>query len=200
MNAMTAPPQRAPGVLHLLSPSDAAMDAAEQGGRRAPWSYDCVGATAGTLPPGYHHDTCAGVVGRGDADWAAACAALRRWAQFDLPWVHLRSREVPIRPGEIAVFASWQLGLWSLNVCRIVYVVDTPDHFGFAYGTLTGHAVAGEERFLLRRDADGQITFEIRKFSRLIHPLVRLAGPAARAVQSRFSRDAIAALARAVAA
>jgi hypothetical protein len=27
-------------------------------------------------------------------------------------------------------------GVWTLNTCRIVYVVDEATRFGFAYGTL----------------------------------------------------------------
>ena len=47
------------------------------------------------------------------------------------------------------------LGLWWLNACRIVYVVDEAGpvtKFGFAYGTLPGHAGTGEERFLVEWD------------------------------------------------
>jgi phosphatidylserine/phosphatidylglycerophosphate/cardiolipin synthase-like enzyme len=50
-----------------------------------------------------------------------------------------------------------------VNLCRVVYVIDEPDgpiaRFGFAYGTLPGHAVAGEELFLATWD---RATDEVR--------------------------------------
>ena len=39
------------------------------------------------------------------------------------------------------------LGLWTLSACRIVYVLDEPRRFGFAYGTLE-HVVRGEQDFV----------------------------------------------------
>ena len=42
------------------------------------------------------------------------------------------------------------LGLWVLNACRIVYVIEEDGplrRFAFAYGTLPEHAESGEERF-----------------------------------------------------
>jgi len=46
----------------------------------------------------------------------------------------------------VAILAR-SIGLWWLNACRIVYVVDKVDKFGFAYGTLPDHAGSGEERW-----------------------------------------------------
>ena len=48
----------------------------------------------------------------------------------------------------MAVLAR-SLGLWWLNACRIVCVIDEDrpvTGFGFAYGTLPDHAESGEER------------------------------------------------------
>ena len=52
----------------------------------------------------------------------------------------------------VAILAR-SIGLWWLNACRIVAVVDEDGpvkRFGFAYGTLPDHAGSGEERFLDR--------------------------------------------------
>jgi uncharacterized protein (UPF0548 family) len=172
-------------------------------GAGAPLSYPLVGATAGALPAGWDHDDAERVVGRGAADWDRVRAAIRAWAPFALSWVRLHRPDAPLAVGEVVAFSSWQLGLWTLNVCRIVAVVDEDGpvaRFGFAYGTVAGHVVAGEERFLAtwRRDTD-EVTFGIRKFSQPNHPLVRLAGPLARQLQRRFTTEAIDAVARAVA-
>jgi uncharacterized protein (UPF0548 family) len=195
--SVIVPPR--PPVLHVWAPPRSLMATAVRAADEAAWSYEPVGATAGDMPDGYLHDVRSAVIGEGDHAFQRGRAALRRWAQFDLPWVRLFRSDIPIRPGEIVAFSSRQLGLWALNVCRIVYVIDEPHRFGFAYGTLKGHAVAGEERFLLEFDPESSaVRFEIKKYSRLQNPLVRIAGPAARAVQARFSREALEALRRAV--
>jgi uncharacterized protein (UPF0548 family) len=51
--------------------------------------------------------------------------------------------------------------------CRVVYVVDEPNARGFAYGTLPGHPVSGEERFAVRYDpASESVYAEVAAFSR----------------------------------
>lgn len=60
---------------------------------------------------------------------------------------------------------------------RIVYVVDEPNRYGFANGTLPHHPVAGEEAFLVEQDEGGNVSFEIEVFSRPRHPLARLESP-----------------------
>jgi uncharacterized protein (UPF0548 family) len=51
--------------------------------------------------------------------------------------------------------------------CRVVYVVDEPNRRGFAYGSLPGHAVSGEEMFGVRYDpADESVYAEVVAFSR----------------------------------
>ena len=55
------------------------------------------------------------------------------------------------------------------------------ERFGFAYGTLPGHAERGEERFsvVLNRD-DGSVHYEVLAMSRPKHPLAWLGYPFAR--------------------
>src|ERR687894_409824 len=94
------------------------------------------------------------------------------------------------------------LGLWWLNACRIVYVVDEEGpvtRFGFANGTLPGHAGVGEERFLIEWDrASGEVWYDILAFSRPHVFLSRLGYPYLRRVQGRFGRESTAAMVRAV--
>ena len=47
------------------------------------------------------------------------------------------------------------------------------------------HAEQGEESFMVERDADGQVTFEIIAVSKPKHPLARLAPPITRFMQRR---------------
>jgi uncharacterized protein (UPF0548 family) len=46
---------------------------------------------------------------------------------------------------------------WSLNPCRVVYVLEETggevERYGFAFGTLPGHSEEGEERFTVERRA-----------------------------------------------
>jgi uncharacterized protein (UPF0548 family) len=166
------------------------------------FSYPDVGATNGPPPTGWPVDRRVGDVGIGQLDYEQGRALIDSLAMFDQDWLHLMC-EGPPSPGKGVVFASWQFGLWSLNACRVVYMIDetteTHSTYGFAYGTLEDHAVAGEERFSLRwnRQTD-RVTFEVYKFSRLRHPLVVLAGPVARIIQRRFSDKAIARIRRGI--
>ena len=87
------------------------------------------------------------------------------------------------------VVAAIPLGpVTAIVPCRIVYVTDETDRFGFAYGTLSGHPERGEESFHIVRTPSGQVTFEIVAFSRPSDLLVKLGRPAARLMQVRSSK------------
>ncbi|MEH3078354.1 MAG: DUF1990 family protein [Quadrisphaera sp.] len=49
---------------------------------------------------------------------------------------------------------------------RVVAVVDTDDRRGFAYGTLRGHPVSGEEAFVVHRDPEGRVHLTLRSLTR----------------------------------
>jgi len=89
-----------------------------------------------------------------------------------------------------------------LNASRIVYTIDGGDdvrRFGFAYGTLADHVESGEERFSVEwRRQDGSVWYDLLAFSRPRHPLAKLGTPVGRALQRRFARDSLQAMARAV--
>ena len=94
------------------------------------------------------------------------------------------------------------IGVWWLNACRIIYVVDESGpirKFGFAYGTLPGHVGSGEERFLIEWDsAENSVWYDILAFSRPNHFLTRLGYPFFRGKQKRFGRDSVASMLKAV--
>jgi uncharacterized protein (UPF0548 family) len=87
----------------------------------------------------------------------------------------------------VALAAPLPLG-WAVAVCRVVEVIDDPNRFGFAYGTLPLHLESGEELFVVERDEDDNVWFRIIAFSRPHELAVRLAGPIARALQQRATR------------
>jgi uncharacterized protein (UPF0548 family) len=175
-----------------MAPSAADLERAVQDQGALPYSYPCVGATRDGLPEGWTHDDESVLLGSGDAVWARAKTALRQWTQFDLRWVTFGNRSTPLEEGQTVAFASNQLGFWTLNVCRIVYVEDTDTAFGFAYGTLENHVVRGEERFMLHRDpASDEVRFQLSKFSLPSHPVLRLLNPLTVHIQRRFTSDAL---------
>jgi uncharacterized protein (UPF0548 family) len=110
--------------------------------------------------------------------------------------------ETPIQSGQVVAVIARLLGLWWLNACRIVYVVDEQgpvQRSGFAYGTLPEHAESGEERFTVEwHEADDAVWYDILAFSRPHQLLARLGYPFARRLQKRFARDSAAAMQRPV--
>jgi uncharacterized protein (UPF0548 family) len=141
------------------------------------------------------------LLGSGAQCFDAAVAAIRQWKMFDLGWVHLYSGETPIEAGATVAIVINHLGFWSMNACRIVYVVE--DHgplerYGFAYGTLAEHAERGEERFVVEWDqADDSVWYDLLALSKP-GPMATLGYPFTRRLQKRFARDSKAALKRAL--
>ena len=189
-------------MLSLRKPSAAQIRAFLETQARLDFTYAAVGATAGTPPPGYVVDHTRIRLGDGERVFLAGRAALGRWEQFRLGWVEAEPPETPIKEGQVVAVLARSLGLWSLNACRLVAVVDEDGpvrRFGFAYGTLPDHAESGEERFLVEWDrSDGGVWYDIRAFSRPRHFLARLGYRWVRRVQKRFGRDSAAAMVRAV--
>jgi uncharacterized protein (UPF0548 family) len=166
-------------------------------------TYPAVGATAAVPPAGYVVDRTRIRLGEGAGTFAAAKAALGRWEHFRLGWVEAWPPETPILAGQVVAVIARFFGLWWLNACRIVYVVDEEgpvQRYGFAYGTLAEHAESGEERFTVEwhEQADA-VWYDILAFSRPQQLLARLGYPFARRLQKRFARDSAAAMQRAVA-
>lgn len=49
---------------------------------------------------------------------------------------------------------------------EVVAVVDEPDRVGFAYGTLVGHPVSGEEAVIVHRDEAERVWLTLRSLTR----------------------------------
>jgi uncharacterized protein (UPF0548 family) len=165
-------------------------------------TYPAVGTTAAVPPAGYVVDRTRIKLGEGASVFAAAKAALGRWEHFHLGWVEAWPPDTPIQAGQVVAVIARLFGLWWLNACRVVYVVDEEgpvQRYGFAYGTLPEHAESGEERFTLEwHEADDAVWYDILAFSRPQQLLARLGYPFARRLQKRFARDSAAAMVRAV--
>lgn len=146
-----------------------------------PLTYPEVGATAGTLPAGYHHVQKSAVIGHGRQRFEEAAAAGMRWGMLRGAGVRVQATaDVAAVGSEVIV------GLGPVKApCRVVYVVDEPDRRGFAYGTLPGHAESGEELFLVRYDpTTGDVSAVVRAFSRHATWWSRLGAPLTALVQA----------------
>lgn len=164
----------------------------------APPTYEQLGATlSGVLPPGYVHDDESVLLGHGDDTFRAGRTALIAWAAHRGSGIVV-SEDAQMKEGRtVALAAPLPVGV-ALAVCRIIRVVDEPDRFGFAYGTLPLHPEEGEEAFLIERDADGQVRFRIVAFSKPRFWAARLVRPAARVLQLRALRSYLRAMRQAV--
>lgn len=101
----------------------------------------------------------------------------------------------PLVVGTTVAISARVLRLWVDIACRVVRLVDEPDRFGFAYGTLPTHPEVGEEAFLLIRDpATGECEFVVEAVSRPAAPLGRAAAPVADRLQTRSARRYLAAM------
>ncbi|MFN7945180.1 MAG: DUF1990 domain-containing protein [Blastocatellia bacterium] len=168
------------------------------------FTYPGAGATRDDCaPPGFDRDHNRVRLGSGEAAFAAACAALRRWRMFPPGWTEIYPPDAPLAAGTVVGMMARCYGGWWLNACRIVYVINEDGpvrRFGFAYGTLPEHVECGEERFLIEwQRADDAVWYDLRAFSQPRHPLVRLAYPLARRLQRRFARESLAAMVAATA-
>lgn len=159
--------------------------------KRLDFTYQAVGATASDPPKGYVVDHTRVRIGNGSRVFAVAKAALESWQQFCLGWLEAQPSPTPIEPGQVVAIVARCVGLWWMNACRIVYVVDDSEkkRFGFSYGTLPNHAGSGEERFLIEMDDDQNVWYDILAFSRPHSLTARLGYPYMRIVQGRFGKQ-----------
>jgi uncharacterized protein (UPF0548 family) len=171
----------------------------------AGFSYGEVGASRHNAerPRGYDLDHNRIQVGAGAADFQAACASIRTWRTFPAPWTRISPTDAPIQVGEVVAMQARVFGIWWLNACRIVYVIDEHgpvQRFGFAYGTLAAHVEQGEERFSVEMQPDGSVWYDLRAFSRPRYWPVRIAKKIVRRLQARFVRESQNSMRAAVAA
>jgi uncharacterized protein (UPF0548 family) len=160
-----------------------------------PFSYSTPGMTRAPAPGGFNVDHNRVRLGEGADTFARAKHALQEWRMFDLRWVKLFWPDSPIEVGTSVAVVVHHLGFWSLNACRIVYVIDEDGpvrKYGFAYGTLPDHMESDEELFSIewRRD-DDSVWYDILAFSKPRHLLARIGYPLSRMMQKRFAKDSL---------
>ena len=180
-------------MLSLRKPTPRQIDRFLQSQAALELTYRNVGATAADPPERYVVDHTRVELGSGDDVFEEARKSLESWEQFSLPWLAAAPASTAIEPDAVVAIVAYTFGIWWLNACRIVYVIDESDassrRFGFAYGTLPAHAGSGEERFLIEKDGDGRIWYDVLAFSRPHHLLARVGYPLVRRIQRRFGSE-----------
>lgn len=168
-------------------PSAAERERLLEAAQQADVSYDHVGSTlAPERWPDRSPRARSRVLGHGDEAFATAITRLTAWA----PQRALGAGVFPdgVRP-TLGATLLVELRLGPLTVVvpdRVVAVVDEPGRWGFAYGTLPGHAERGEESFLVTQDDDGTVTGTVTVDATMGTLAARLAAPVVYGIQ-RFA-------------
>ena len=143
-------------------------------------TYAAVGATATQMPDGYRQMRADRFIGTGRGRFEQAAQAVMSYGMLRGAGVRVQATSEVARPGTDVL---GRLGPFHAP-CRVVYVIDEPDRRGFAYGSLPGHAVTGEELFAVRLDpADDGVYAEVAAFSRPATWWARLGSPVLRLAQ-----------------
>ena len=155
----------------------------------APLTYPDVGATGATMPPGYRQVRASRRIGTGRARFDQAAESVLRYGMLRGAGLRVSATAEVAQPGADVL---GRLGPFAAP-CRVIYVIDEPDRRGFAYGSLPGHAVQGEELFAVRYDpADDGVYAEVAAFSRPAAWWSRLGAPilglAQKVVTARYLR------------
>ena len=191
----------------LHKPSDAFIRNRLEAARNLPLTYGIPFVTedgSSIQHPGFTRDHTRSEIGHGEAAFAAAKSVFQNWQQFDLGWVRVANPDARVDPDQLVAVEAHtpgfsRLGLWSVNISRILYVIDEPTRFGFAYGTTPLHVESGEERFLVELyPVSSAVFYDVLAISRPAHWLARLAYPFTRSQQHRFARESHARMQQAV--
>jgi uncharacterized protein (UPF0548 family) len=185
-------------VLRVTRPSveDLARVLAEA--RAADLSYPEVSATKDSpLPEGYRLDHYERELSSGATTFERGVEALRGWRAHVGAGVEIVPERARVTIGETVLLVVKTVGLWAAAPCRVVYIVDEPNRFSFAYGTLPGHPEQGEAAMILERNEAGGVVFRIVSFSRTVDPFARLGSPLTRLIQRRVTNRYLRAVAAA---
>src|SRR5262245_28461410 len=111
-------------MFSIRKPSPVAIEEFLALQRDSTFSYPEVGATAGSLPKSYDVDRNRITLGTGFDRFRQAVRNLGEWQMFRLGWVEVWPSNAPITVGQTVAVLVRHFGFWSLNACRIVYIID----------------------------------------------------------------------------
>jgi uncharacterized protein (UPF0548 family) len=159
--------------VHLRRPTRADLADLLERARSDSLTYAPTGASlGGATPRGLTRRSWTTTLPGADA-FDRAIEALRAWSMHRGAGLEIAADGPLIEGTNIAFSAPLPLGFVE-GTCRIVAVIDEPNQYGFAYGTLSVHPERGEESFVVSRDDAGATRFDVVGVSRPTHPLARL--------------------------
>lgn len=100
-----------------------------------------------------------------------------------------------LRPGDTAILSVGWGPARVREPVRVVYLVNESRRRGYAYGTLPGHPLVGEESFVVEHRPDDSVWITVRSFSRPANRFWWTAYPVLRLAQEYFTRRYLGALA-----
>jgi uncharacterized protein (UPF0548 family) len=171
---------------------------------RLPFSYQEVSATKGhNSPAGYPINRYRAELGNGQPTYKNAVKALCSWQMYALDWTQLCWSNTPIKEDEVVATLVKHLGFWSLNPCRIIYLIDEENEnlnrYGFAFGTLPAHSEQGEEKFVVEWDKTSDtVWYELYAFAKPKNWLAKIGFPFVNFLQKRFAAESYQAMLKAV--
>ncbi|WP_104089522.1 DUF1990 family protein [Cryobacterium sp. N19] len=131
--------------------------------------------------PKFRRSEVSAVVGSGDAVWERAAGDVLRWRVKTASGFAVDSA-APVSPGDRVIVTARLIALTVVEPVEVVSVVDEPNRVGFAYRTLPGHPVSGEEAFIVHRHGN-EVHLTVRSLTRAapqqpwraLYPLLRVA-------------------------
>ncbi|HYN97133.1 MAG TPA: DUF1990 domain-containing protein [Pilimelia sp.] len=159
-------------------------------------SYAAVGLTrpgAETWtdrPPGYRRYSRSVPIGHGQGQWEIAAAAVLEWRVKTRSGFVVEPPATGVRARAGADYCLLaRIGPLTIREpVRVVAVVERWDRCGFAYGTLDGHPVSGEEAFIVHRATDGGVWLTLRSLTRPSRGAWRYLFPALLVAQRHYRR------------
>jgi uncharacterized protein (UPF0548 family) len=130
------------------------------------------------------------ILGSGADVWLSASAAVLTWAVKTRSGFTIQP-ETPTSPPHVVAGQKYWLTahIGPLRIREpafVVEVVNRADRCGFAYGTLEGHPVSGEEAFVVHRDENGVVRLTLRSIVRPPTGIWRPLFPVALIAQHRY--------------
>jgi uncharacterized protein (UPF0548 family) len=136
--------------------------------------------------PEFRRSEVAAVIGAGEQTWRRAYRDVLLWRVKTRSGFSVSTIE-PVSVGDRPTITARPFGIRIVEPVVVVAVINESDRVGFAYRTLPGHPVSGEEAFIVSRDGD-HVRLTIRSLTRaapqqpwrILYPLLRVAQVIAR--------------------
>jgi uncharacterized protein (UPF0548 family) len=130
--------------------------------------------------PEYRRSEVSAIVGSGGTVWERAALDVLRWRVKTASGFTVDPTG-PVSLGDRVIVTAHLFGVTVVEPVEVVGVVEEPDRVGFAYRTLPGHPVNGEEAFIVHRHGD-DVHLTVRSLTRAapqqpwkaLYPLLRI--------------------------